>query len=55
MSTPALLAPPHPVRFRGSRLARALLEGKVRDGQHVYVSAHKGELVFEQREPAAAQ
>lgn len=25
MSTPALLAPPHPVRFRGSRLARALL------------------------------
>jgi 1-acyl-sn-glycerol-3-phosphate acyltransferase len=25
LSTPALLAPPHPVRFRGSRLARALL------------------------------
>ncbi len=38
-----------------TRLARALLEGKIRDGQHIYVSAQKGELVFEQREPAAAQ
>ncbi|MGC4048150.1 MAG: ATP-dependent chaperone ClpB [Paludibaculum sp.] len=38
-----------------TRLARALLEGKVRDGQHIFVSAHKGELVFEQKEPAAAQ
>ncbi|MGJ5819624.1 ATP-dependent chaperone ClpB [Paludibaculum fermentans] len=38
-----------------TRLARALLEGKIRDGQHIFVSAHKGELVFEQREPVAAQ
>ncbi|MBN9660284.1 MAG: ATP-dependent chaperone ClpB [Acidobacteria bacterium] len=38
-----------------TRLARALLEGKIRDGQHIYVSAQKGELVFEQREPVAAQ
>ncbi|QOY89708.1 ATP-dependent chaperone ClpB [Paludibaculum fermentans] len=38
-----------------TRLARALLEGKIKDGQHIYVSAQRGELVFEQREPVAAQ
>jgi len=38
-----------------TRLARALLEGKVREGQHIYVTASRGDLVFEQKEAPAAQ
>ncbi|WP_321478280.1 ATP-dependent chaperone ClpB [uncultured Paludibaculum sp.] len=38
-----------------TRLARGILEGKVRDGQHLYVTAQRGELIFEEREPVAAQ
>ncbi|MBI5084053.1 MAG: AAA family ATPase, partial [Acidobacteria bacterium] len=37
-----------------NRIARAILEGKIRDGQHLLVSDNRGELALEQREPAAA-
>ncbi|MBI5280493.1 MAG: ATP-dependent chaperone ClpB [Candidatus Solibacter usitatus] len=38
-----------------NRIARAILEGKIRDGQHLLVSDNRGELTLEQREPAASQ
>jgi ATP-dependent Clp protease ATP-binding subunit ClpB len=38
-----------------NRLAKALLEGKVRDGQSIRIDSKRGEITFEQKEPVAAQ
>ena len=38
-----------------NRIARALLDGSIRDGQNIYVDASRGDLVITHREPVAAQ
>jgi ATP-dependent Clp protease ATP-binding subunit ClpB len=38
-----------------TRLAKALLEGKIRDGQNIRIDSKRGEITFEQKEPVAAQ
>jgi ATP-dependent Clp protease ATP-binding subunit ClpB len=38
-----------------NRIARALLDGAIRDGQNIFVDAQRGDLVLTQREPIASQ
>ena len=38
-----------------NRIARALLDGTIRDGQNILIDAHRGDLVLTQKEPVASQ
>ncbi|HEY3442204.1 MAG TPA: ATP-dependent chaperone ClpB [Paludibaculum sp.] len=38
-----------------NRIARALLDGSIRDGQNIFVDANRGDLTLTQKEPVAAQ
>ena len=38
-----------------NRIARALLDGTIRDGQNISVDAIRGDLVLTQKEPVASQ